>query len=92
MEHLLDVSGLEAPEPLLQALGALGSLAKGDYLRLQHRMKPCHLYPQLEKGNFACETRCGVEVACELFIWHQGDEMAAAAARKVAATLPPWSE
>lgn len=92
MEHPLDVSELEAPEPLLLALSALESLPKGDYLRLRHRMKPRHLYPLLEEGNFAWETRRGVEVACELFVWQRGDEAAATAARKVAATLPPWSE
>jgi hypothetical protein len=89
---LLDVSELEAPEPLLHAVAALESLAYGDYLRLRHRMKPCHLYAVLEKNGLAWETRRGEVVACELFIWHQGDEVAAVAARRVAATLPPWQE
>jgi hypothetical protein len=89
---LLDVSELEAPEPLLHAVAALESLACGDYLRLRHRMKPCHLYAVLEKSGLAWETRRGEVVACELFIWHQGDEVATAAARRVAATLLPWQE
>jgi hypothetical protein len=55
-------------------------------------MKPCHLYAVLEKSGLAWETRRGEVVACELFIWHQGDEVATAAARRVAATLLPWQE
>ena len=90
MEQLLDVSELEAPEPLLQAVAALQTLPHGSYLRLRHRMKPCHLYAVLERDGLACDTRRGEAVACELFIWHQGDEAAATAARRVAATLSPW--
>jgi hypothetical protein len=92
VERLLDVSDLEAPEPLLRTVAALERLPRGDYLRMLHRMKPCHLYAVLERDGLACDTRHGVEVECELFIWHQGDEVAEAAARKVAATLRSWSE
>jgi hypothetical protein len=73
-------------------VASLETLAQGDYLRLRHRMKPCHLYAVLEKNGLAWDTRRGEVVECELFIWHKGDEAAAAAARQVAATLPPWSE
>ena len=83
---------MEAPEPLLRAVAALESLPQGDYLRLRHRMKPCHLYAVLEKNGLAWDTRHGEVVECELFIWHAGDEVAALAAGTAAATLPPWQE
>ena len=92
MERQLDVSELEAPEPLLQAVESLESLPHGDYLRLRHRMKPCHLYAMLAKNALAWDTRHGQVVKCEVFIWHAGDDVAKADAAKVAATLPPWED
>jgi hypothetical protein len=92
LELLLDVSELEAPEPLLRAIDALEALPRGDYLRFRHRMEPCHLYAVLKKNGLAWDTRQGEVVECELFIWHAGDGVAEAAARQVAETLPPWQE
>lgn len=92
MEQLIDVSELEAPEPLLSAVEALESLPRGDYLRLRHRLKPCHLYAVLEKNGLAWDTRHGEVVECELFIWHAGDEAAQLAVSEVAETLAPWKE
>ncbi|HEY0635467.1 MAG TPA: DUF2249 domain-containing protein [Gammaproteobacteria bacterium] len=88
-EVVLDVSELEPPEPLLQSLAATDRLERGDYLRLLHRRRPCLLYDNLQQRGFASETRAGREVACEVFIWREGDEEAARAARAIAATLPP---
>lgn len=92
MEHRLDVSELEAPEPLLRAVEALERLPRDDYLRFCHRMKPCHLYEVLEKNGLAWDTRHGKEVACELFIWHRESGVAAADARRAASQLPPWHD
>jgi len=92
LERILDVSELEAPEPLLRAVAALESLPRGDYLRFRHRMKPCHLYSLLEKHGLGWDTRQGEEVECELFIWHADDVQAEAQARQVADTLQPWQE
>jgi hypothetical protein len=83
---------LEAPEPLLRAVDELESLPRGDYLRLRHRMKPCHLYAVLEKNGLTWDTRRGEVVECELFIWRTGDEVAEAAARQSAETLLPWKD
>lgn len=91
-EQRLDVSELEAPEPLVQAIEALQSLPHGDYLRFYHRMKPCHLYRFLEENGFASETRQGGSVVCEVFVWHQEDNAAREAAMKVAERLLPWKE
>lgn len=92
MELVLDVSALAAPEPLLRAVDALEALPRGDYLRIRHRMKPCHLYAVLEQNGLAWDTRRGEEVECELFIWHKGDSLAEAEARLAADTLEPWQD
>lgn len=92
MEQVLDVSELEAPEPLVKALGAIKKLPKGTYLRLLHRMKPCYLYGHLAEQGFESDTRQGEEVACEVFIWRRTDETARAAAVAAASVLKPWKE
>ena len=92
MERLLDVSELEAPEPLLQAIDTLQELGAGEYLRFCHRMKPCHLYAYLQENGFCAETRRGRRCECEVLIWRKQDEAAAAQARAEAALLPPWQE
>ncbi|MEJ2407104.1 MAG: DUF2249 domain-containing protein [Candidatus Thiodiazotropha sp.] len=89
-ERLLDVSGLEAPEPLLRAIETLQSLERGEYLHLCHRMKPCHLYRFLEDNGFHSDTRCGTEHECEVFVWHDGDTAAGVEAASAADSLKPW--
>jgi len=89
-ERLLDVSELEAPEPLLRAIEALQTLPPGDYLRFCHRMQPCHLYRFLEENGFRADTRKGNRCECELFIWRDTDRTAAEQAAAAAADLPPW--
>ncbi len=91
-EELLDVSELEAPEPLVRALAALQELPEGVYLRLRHRMKPCHLYSYLAEQGFEADTRQGVVVACEVFIWRRSDDVAHTAAMAVSSTMKPWKE
>ncbi|MCW8829577.1 MAG: DUF2249 domain-containing protein [Gammaproteobacteria bacterium] len=92
MERLLDVSELEAPEPLLLAIDALQDLAGGEYLRFCHRMKPCHLYRYLEENGFCAETRQGKRCECEVLIWREDDEAAATQARAAASLLSPWPQ
>lgn len=91
-ELLLDVSELEAPEPLIKAIDAAQRLAPGTYLRFCHRMKPCHLYDHLTQRGFESDTRVGELAACEVFIWRRGDTAAAKAAKAAAATLKPWKD
>ncbi len=88
-EIVLDVSELEPPEPLVQSLSAIRQLKSGDYLRLLHRRRPCLLYDNLRQRDFSSETRAGRQVACEVFIWRDGDKVAEKAAREAASTLPP---
>ena len=79
-EHFLDVTGLEAPEPLQIALAALESLPHGHYLRLLVRRDPIFLYPLLLMQGFEHETRSSSQEHYEVLIWHKGDQDAATAA------------
>lgn len=91
-ERLLDVSELEAPEPLVRAIAALQTLTPGSYLRLRHRMKPCHLFDYLGQRGFDADTRQGKVAACEVFIWRQSEPEAREAAKAAAAVLKPWED
>lgn len=91
-ERVLDVSELEAPEPLLRAIETVQTLETGEYLRFCHRMKPCHLYRYLDENGFHSDTRHGNEFECEVFIWRDGDEAASREAQQTAAKLKSWSE
>ena len=46
-EKVLDVSLLEAPEPLVRALRALDELEDDEVLLFLHRMNPRHLFGEI---------------------------------------------
>lgn len=75
-ERLLDVSELDPPAPLQEALSALDSLAKGEYLRLLLRRDPVYLYPLLLMQGFEHEKRSGTQATYEILIWRKGDREA----------------
>lgn len=52
MEHFLDVSGLEPPQPMVEILGRLARLAEGDALVVKHFREPVPLYAYLAEGGF----------------------------------------
>ncbi len=54
--RLLDVRGLEPPEPMVKILEALERLAPGDTLEVLHERRPMLLYPQLDDRGFVHET------------------------------------
>jgi TusA-related sulfurtransferase len=54
--RLLDVRGLEPPEPMVKILKALERLAPGDTLEVLHERRPMLLYPQLEDRGFVHDT------------------------------------
>lgn len=90
--QLLDVSELEAPEPLVCAIAALEALAPNTYLHFCHRMRPCHLYGFLEMNGFSADTRKGKRYECEVFIWRSSEPETGERARIAASTLPRWQE
>lgn len=53
---VLDVRGLEPPEPMVRVLEAIDRLAPGGELEVRHERRPMFLYPQLDERGFAYET------------------------------------
>lgn len=81
-EVILDVSGLEPPEPLLLTLAAAERLPQGQYLRMLHRREPCLLFGYLEQRGFSWRMREGKTTAYEVLIWRNGDTLAEEAAQR----------
>jgi uncharacterized protein (DUF2249 family) len=54
--RVIDVRGLEPPQPMVRVLEALDRLARGARLEVLHDRRPVFLYPQLEERGFAHET------------------------------------
>jgi TusA-related sulfurtransferase len=52
-EITLDVSMLEAPEPLIKAVLALDALKEGEVLFFHHRMNPKHLFHEIAVRNLS---------------------------------------
>lgn len=75
-ERLLDVSELDPPAPLQEALSALDSLAEGDYLRLLLKRDPVYLYPLLLLQGYEYEKHTVAHDSYEILIWHKGDREA----------------
>lgn len=53
---VLDVRGLEPPEPMIRVLERLDTLGPGEELVVVHDRRPMFLYPQIEDRGFAHET------------------------------------
>jgi uncharacterized protein (DUF2249 family) len=79
-EKLLDVSGLEPPEPRDRIVAALERLAPGQYLRVLHHREPLLLYPWLQEQGYRWHTQAGGTTAFEIIVWRATDTTAAAAA------------
>jgi len=88
----LDVSELEAPEPLVRALEALERLPPGRCMEMVHRMRPELLYPRAEALGFGSCTRADDAGRCRIYFWRRGDAAAEEAARELAARFAQWKE
>ncbi|MCG2585935.1 DUF2249 domain-containing protein [Massilia sp. TS11] len=67
--HSIDVRGLEAPEPMLQVLGALEQLPVGECLQVRIDREPFPLYRMLERDGFAHRFSAS-DSGFLLLIWH----------------------
>lgn len=76
-ERVLDVRGLEPPEPLEMALDAIEVLQPGERLRMIHSREPCLLYPLLAQRGFNHLAEAAAEDHHEILIWRRGDAAAA---------------
>lgn len=54
--RVLDVRGLEPPQPMVRVLEEIDRLAPGAELEVRHDRRPTFLYPQLDERGFAHET------------------------------------
>jgi len=70
---LLDVRGLEPPEPFEQATETLRGLQPGQYLKLIIPRRPRLLYPWLEEHDFLVHTIAVQDDLFELYIWRGSD-------------------
>lgn len=53
---MLDVRGLEPPQPMVTVLERLETLGPGDTLTVVHDRRPMFLYPQLDERGFTHQT------------------------------------
>lgn len=76
MQHSLDVSYLEPPEPMERILEQLGELNEGDFLSITHRREPFPLFTLIEKDGFS--WRCTEESPdhFQIYIWRASDLLA----------------
>jgi len=51
----LDVSELEAPEPLIRAIRALEAMQRDEVLIFKHRMNPRHLFNEIAARGYTYE-------------------------------------
>ena len=56
LRTVLDVRGLEPPQPMLRVLQAIDRLGPGAELEVHHDRRPMFLYPQLDERGFVHET------------------------------------
>jgi uncharacterized protein (DUF2249 family) len=54
--RVIDVRGLEPPQPMVRVLEAVDRLGPGARLEVLHDRRPVFLYPQLDERGFAHET------------------------------------
>jgi hypothetical protein len=69
VERVLDVSGLEPPEPLERILDALDGLGANDWLHVRHRREPFPLYGFLRRLGYAWRTERAGDAAFHILIW-----------------------
>lgn len=70
-ERLLDVRGLEPPEPLERVLAEMETLGTDERICMVHRREPCLLYPILQREGFAHETLVTDEGEFRIMIWRK---------------------
>jgi uncharacterized protein (DUF2249 family) len=69
---VLDVGGMEPPEPLERVLETIDSFVPGDVLKLVIDCRPQPLYRILDRNGFAFRENRGTESLYEISIWREG--------------------
>lgn len=68
---MLDVRGLEPPEPLERVLDALSQLREGQQLCMSIDREPFPLYRILDNNGFDHQTNSMPDFSYEVLIWHR---------------------
>jgi len=71
-ELVLDVRGMEPPEPLERVLETVDRFVPGDRLKLIIDCRPVPLFRMLERNGFAYREEPGAESLYEITIWQKG--------------------
>lgn len=71
-ELMLDVRGMEPPQPLERVLEAIDDFKPGDKLRLIIDCHPVPLFRILERDGYAWRTEPGSVSVHEITIWRKG--------------------
>ncbi|WP_229506620.1 hemerythrin domain-containing protein [Massilia sp. BJB1822] len=79
-EQPLDVTGLEAPEPMVRVLDALSRLGQQQKLRVLIDREPHPLYRILENYGYEHRTEPREDFLFDVLIWEQADKTGAQAA------------
>lgn len=69
--HVLDVSSLEPPEPMVRILEKLSELGPKDVLEVSHHREPVPLYEHLERAGFAHSIEKLGEGRYRLRVWRK---------------------
>lgn len=72
MPTVVDVRGLEPPEPMERVLNALGELGPDEQLLMIIDRQPRPLYRILQNNGYAYSETFKPEGVFEILIWHQG--------------------
>jgi TusA-related sulfurtransferase len=73
-DRVIDVRGLEPPQPLENVLEEAARLEAGQRLRVIHTREPCLLYPLLAKRGFEHETLVNGDELFEFLVWRKNRE------------------
>ena len=71
-ELVLDVRGMEPPEPLERVLETVDRFVPGDRLKLIIDCRPVPLFRMLERNGFTYREEPGAESLYEITIWQKG--------------------
>ncbi len=78
MQHYLDASEMEPPEPMDRILELMAEMGPGEHIRMYHRMEPIPLYAILSQAGFRWRTDRDTHEMYHIFIWRASDTRAEA--------------
>ena len=74
IEHTLDASTMEPPEPFEKATAILAQMKPGEYLKMLHRRVPYPLFDFCKNFPLCHSVTEGAAVAYEIIIYFEDDK------------------